>query len=167
MREYAVLAAYLYVCFAALLLFKATILGGVGMSYLPWGLAAVKALILGKFILLGQAFRLGDRHERRSIALAIVYKALLFLGLLIVLSLVEETVIALIHGEAVRASLAAHLGNQLPQALAMSFVMLLILIPYIAFREIDAALGDGTLGEFLFRRRIGPEITGTARKIRS
>lgn len=159
LREYTVLVVYLYVCFVALVLFKAAILVGVGMSYLPLGLAAVKALILGKFVLLGQAARLGDGHVRNSVALAIVYKALLFVGLLFVLSMAEDAVIALIHGEAVGASLAAHLGSKLPETLAKCLVMLLFLIPYIAFQEIDKALGEDTLGKLLFRRRTGPEPT--------
>lgn len=160
LREYAVVAVYFYVCFVALLLFKAAILDGVGMPYLPLGVAAVKALILGKFVLLGQAVRLGDRHEQHSVALAIIYKALLFAGLLIVLSIVEEAVMTLIHGEALGAGLAAHLGEKLPEMLATSLIMLLILIPYIAFKEIDRALGEDTLGKLLFRRRNTPTSAG-------
>jgi hypothetical protein len=160
LREYAILAAYLYACFGALILFKAAILGEVGVSFLPLGLAAVKALVLGKFILLGQAVHLGDRGERRSVASAIFIKALLFVGLLIVLSIVEEVVIALIYGEAVGAALAAHLGDKLPETLATSLLMLLILIPYIAVQELDRALGGDILGKLLFRRGTRSEIDG-------
>ena len=163
LREYAILAAYLYVCFGALIFFKAAILGGVGISFLPLGLAAVKALILGKFILLGKAVRLGDRGERRSVVSAIITKALLFAGLLIVLSILEEVVIALIHGEAVGAALAAHLGDKLPETLATSLLMLLILLPYIAFQELDRALGGDTLGKLFFRHRNSAAIDGTGR----
>jgi hypothetical protein len=53
LREYALLSAYLYVCFGALILYKMAILGEVGVSYTLAGLAAIKALILAKFILLG------------------------------------------------------------------------------------------------------------------
>lgn len=54
LRQYAVISAYLYVCFGALLLYKTAILNGQGISYAPYGIAAIKALILGKFILLGR-----------------------------------------------------------------------------------------------------------------
>lgn len=160
LRQYAVLVAYLYVCFVALFLFKAAILSEVGMSYFPLGVAAVKALILGKFVLLGQAARLGDRHERHIVALAIAYKALLFVGLLVVLTMVEETVVALIHGTAVSASMAAHLGSKFPETLATCLVMLLILIPYFGFREVERALGEDTLTRLLRGRLTAPEING-------
>ena len=63
--QYAIISAYLYVCFGALLFYKAAILNGAGISYAPYGTAAIKALILGKFILLGEAAGLGDRYEKR------------------------------------------------------------------------------------------------------
>lgn len=157
LREYLFLAAYLYVCFGALVLYKSAILAGVGVSYLPFGFAAVKALVLGKFMLLGQAARLGDGQQRQSIAVVIIYKAALFVGLLIAMSIVEEVVVALIHSEAVGASLAAHLGEKLPETLATCLLMLLVLIPYIAFQEIGKALGKEDLGRLLFRRRAGTE----------
>ena len=115
--EFALLSAYLYVCFGALILYKAAILQGEGISYLPFGLVAIKALILGKFILLGQAIRWGDRRGSHKRANDIAYKALLYLILLIVLSVVEEAVVAIIHGENIGPVLASHVGDKLPKRL--------------------------------------------------
>jgi hypothetical protein len=157
LREYAVLSAYLYVCFGAIILYKTAILGGAGISFTPFGLAAVKALILGKFILLGQAVRLGDRYDRRRIVYVIAYKALLYLLLLIVLSVLEEAVVGLIHGQTIAASLAEHLAGRLPQILATSLIMLLVLVPYLASNEVNAALGEGRLWALLFEHRAGPQ----------
>ena len=63
---------YLYVCFGAMLLYKMAILHAAGIDYAPYGLAAVKALILGKFMLLGRAARLGDRYQDRRVIHVIV-----------------------------------------------------------------------------------------------
>jgi len=54
LRRYALVSAYLYVCFGAILLYKSAILSEAGQHYLPFGVAAVKALILGKFVLIGR-----------------------------------------------------------------------------------------------------------------
>ena len=153
--EFVLLSAYLYVCFGALILYKMAILNGEGVGYLPFGLVAIKALILGKFVLLGQAVRLGDRHERNRIVYLIAYKGLLYLALLIVLSVVEEAVVAIIHGQKIAASLAEHVGGKLPETLAASLIMLLILIPYLASKELDVVLGEGRLWKMLFERRAG------------
>jgi hypothetical protein len=40
--------------------YKATILGSVGIQFAPFGLAAVKALILGKFILVMEDLKIGE-----------------------------------------------------------------------------------------------------------
>src|ERR1700730_17737656 len=58
--EYIVIAAYLYICFSALILYKATILRAHGIEYEAFGLALVTALILGKFILIANTFKFGE-----------------------------------------------------------------------------------------------------------
>ncbi|MEO9188929.1 MAG: hypothetical protein ABI224_02840 [Acetobacteraceae bacterium] len=153
--KYGLISAYLYVCFGALLLYKAVVLRGVGISYAPYGLAAIKALILAKFILLGHAARVGDRYSRRRLIHVILYKALLFLLLLVVLSVIEEVVVNVLHGGTVGASMTELEGSRLWQILSTSLIMLLILVPYIAFTELSVVLGEGRLRRLLFEHQGG------------
>lgn len=150
LHEYALLSLYLFVCFGALILYKVAILGEEGISYLPSGLAAIKALILAKFIMLGNMIRLGSRRAGGRIVYVIANKALLYLILLIVLSIIEEVIVGLVHGRSIAASLAEFGGDKLFQTLATSLIMLLILIPYVASRELNVALGEGRLWALLF-----------------
>ena len=64
LREFAVAALYLCVCFGALNLYREAILNAHGVSFSSYGWGAVNALSLAKFILIGQAFHIGDdtRH---------------------------------------------------------------------------------------------------------
>jgi hypothetical protein len=163
LREYALVSAYLYVCFGALLFYKMAILNGEGVSYTPYGTAAIKALILGKFILLGQAAGIGDRYERRRTIHVIAHKALLFLVMLFVLSAIEEVIVGIIHGRTVAASLTELLGGSLLQLLATCSIMLLILVPYLAFKELGDALGEGRLHQVLFASRAG-RLAGSQRE---
>jgi hypothetical protein len=55
LAEYLVIVAYLFVCFGSLLFYKSAILRNDGIEFAAFGLALVKALILGKFILVLQA----------------------------------------------------------------------------------------------------------------
>ena len=55
LHKYLAVSGYLYVCFVAIVLFKMAVLRDAGVAYLPLGLAAAKALILGKFVLIGEA----------------------------------------------------------------------------------------------------------------
>ena len=156
LREFAFIAAYLYVCFGALILYKTAILHGEGISYTPYGIAAVKALILGKFILVGHALKVGDRYENRRVIHVIALKSVLFLFMLIVLSVIEEAIVGLIHGRTITASLADVAGDSLLQILATCLIMLLILVPYLSYRELSEILGEGRLHQILFESREGP-----------
>jgi hypothetical protein len=155
LQQYALISAYLYVCFGAIILYKVAILHGEGISYAPYGLAAVKALLLGKFMLMGHAIRLGDRYEKRRFIHIVAYKALLFLVALLILSVIEEAAVGVVHGRTFAASLAEVAGATLPQILASCLIMLLILIPYLTFRELDAVLGEGRLRQILFEHHAG------------
>jgi hypothetical protein len=51
LREYLALSVYLWICFGALLILKSAILEARGVTYLPYGLAAIKALVSAKFLM--------------------------------------------------------------------------------------------------------------------
>ena len=156
LRQFALIFGYLYVCFGALIFYKAAILQGEGIGYAPYGLAAVKALVLAKFILVGHAVKIGDRYKRRRFIYVVVHKSLLFLVMLFVLTVIEEAVVGILHGQTIATSLADIAGGTLPLILATCLIMLLILVPYIAFRELGDVLGPGRLRQILFDYRVGP-----------
>jgi len=151
--NYLVVAFYLYVCFSAVLLYKAAVLHAEGINYAAVGVAAAKALILGKFMLIGDMMKVGRRRPPSRLALDIGLQSLAFLALLLLLTAVEELVVGLARGHGIADIVAETTGPRLPETLAASFLMLLILIPYIAFRTIDEELGAGTLKDLLITHR--------------
>lgn len=152
LREFLATSAYLYVCFAALLLYKTAILRGHGIDYTPYGLAAGKALLLAKFMLIGSELGIGTHSRGGTLLRATFYKSALFLLLLIGLSVVEEAIIGLIHRRTIGASLIELGRGRLETIMAMSLLLWLILIPYFAYKEVDMALGEGKLRQLLRRR---------------
>ena len=136
LRNYAVVAAYLYVCFGAILFYKMALLREEGVAFLPHGLAAIKALILGKFILIGEAVGVGEHVQSRSLVSAIATRTALFFLLLIVLSVVEELVVGKLHGHSLAEVIAEFRERSGLEMLATSILMLLVLIPLIAFKEL-------------------------------
>ncbi len=155
LQQYAIISAYLYICFGALIFYKTAILRGEGIDYAPYGLAAVKALVLGKFILMGHAARMGERYERRQFIHIVAYKSLLFLVMLLVLSVIEEAIVGVIHGRSFADSLTDIAGGTLLEIVASCVIMLLILIPYLTFRELNEVLGEGRLRQILLDYRTG------------
>jgi len=149
LRRYLVVSAYLYVCFAAILLYKSAILSSIGEHYLPLGLAAGKALILGKFVLLGEAAGVGTRIGARTLLQRIVSGSVLFLILLVLLTIVEEIIVGLVHGHSLGQAVAALAEHPWPETLASCFLMLLVLIPLVTVTEVSRALGPGAMRRLL------------------
>lgn len=165
--EYFVISAYLYICFFALVLYKSSILHSAGVEYTAFGVAIVKALVLGKFILILHALKIGERRHQATTALAnIAIKSLLFALLLFVLTIIEEVVVGYFHGRTNRETLNELFGGTSEAAFAIGLLLLLIMIPYFAFREIDDRIGEGGLLKFLKEPRSLAPLEGAAGQAR-
>lgn len=149
--EFAVIAAYLFICFTAILYLKATILKAQGIPFTPFGLAAVKALICAKFASVGHALHVGERFKNLPLIWPTLYRSLAFLVLLLILNALEEVVVGLMHGRAATDSLAEMGGGSLDQLFANSIVGLLILVPFFAFRVLGEAVGERNLVRVFFK----------------
>jgi hypothetical protein len=153
LRNYAIVASYLFVCFAVLMLFESTIPGSANAGAFSVATAAVKALVLGKFILIGEAVGVGSSARGSHLAGNIVRKSLQFLALLIVLTVLEELIVGKVHGRSFAATIAGDGQRSLLQMLAKCLLVLLILLPFIATRELSKALGPGVLKKLLLEAR--------------
>jgi hypothetical protein len=150
LKQYAVVSLYLYVCFGAILFYEAAALQADGIHYAPFGFAAVKSLILAKFMLIGHAMHAGERFEQRPLIYPVLYKSSVFLVMLTVLSVIEETISGIIHGRTLAGSLADIFGGTWMHIAATCLLMWLILVPYFAFRQTGEVLGSGRLYRMFF-----------------
>jgi hypothetical protein len=153
MVEYLAISSYLFVCFSSLLFYKSAILRNEGVEFTVFGLALVKALILGKFILVLQAIKIGERGDKPGILLFDILRvSFMFLILLVVLNAVEEIGMGLFHGRATREVLNEMAGGTLLEAIAVCILLLLVLIPYFSFRGLASRLGDGVIWKHFTER---------------
>jgi hypothetical protein len=154
LKELAIISAYLYITLGAVLMIKTVVLrteGGV--EFIPWGTAVVKALVLGKFVLLGNMVHVGGRDISGPLIWPTLRRAFAFLVLLVVLTIIEEVVVGLFHHQPIAASLGELFGARLLETLAGYLIMLLVLIPFFAFRVLSEALGEGRLERMFFVAR--------------
>jgi hypothetical protein len=145
LREFTVIAIYLFICFAALTNMKAAILHAQGVAFSPYGPAAIKALLLAKFISVGNALKLGRKFKNQGLIWLTLYKSLVFFALLLSLDALEEITVGLIHHRSIGQSILAIAGGTLDELVAASFVMLLILVPFFAFRTLGEVVGEDKL----------------------
>lgn len=152
-KEFLIIAGYLYVCFTALAYLKAAILQAEGIAFAPFGFAAIKALICAKFISIGHALHLGERYKNEALIWPTLHKSLAFLALVFVLTMLEEIIVGLMHHRSVAASIAEVGGGTLHQIIATSIIVLLILIPFFAFRSLGEVVGERNLVRVFFMPR--------------
>jgi hypothetical protein len=154
LREFAILATYLFVCFSALAGFKAAILSAEGISFSPWLFALIKALVCAKFLLVGRWFGLGDGFATKyPLIVSTLYRSMTFLLVLGVLTVIEEAIVGPLHGETLGASLGKIGGGTFAQFVATSIILLLVLVPFFAFRALGEIVGEKTLARLYFEPR--------------
>jgi hypothetical protein len=141
-KETLALALYLYICIGAVVLLKSAVLRDVGVDFTIWGIAAVKALLLAKFMLVGRELKLGQRFRDRPLIWPILYHALIFLIFLLVLTTIEEILVGAVHHRPLSQSLAHVVGPTVFEAAAICLVLFLILVPYSAFDCLQDVLGE-------------------------
>jgi hypothetical protein len=153
LTEFAIIAAYLYVFLAALIYLKAAILHAHDIPFTTFGFAAAKALICAKFVLIGRALHLGERFNALPLIWPTLYKSFVFLVLLLVLNAIEEVAVGFMHHRKVMDSLAEFGGGTLDQLAASCVIVLLILIPFFAFRSLGEVVGEHNLVRVFFLQR--------------
>ena len=153
LREFAIIATYLYVCFTALAFLKASILHDEGIQFAPWAFAAIKAVVSAKFILVGRALHLGEGFRNYPLIVTTLYRSITFVVFVTVLTIIEEMTVAYLHGRSVMDALSEMGGGMRDQRIATIFVLLLIFIPYFAFRALGDVIGDRVLVRLYFERR--------------
>lgn len=147
--NYAIVSAYLFVCFAVVLFYKSALLREQGIAFLPLGIAAVKALVIGKFILIGEAVGIGTRVGRGTLLRRMLIRIVLLFMLLVVLLVAEELVVGWAHGHSVADTMVELGGRPRQEMLANGLLLLLILVPLVAVREFSRTLGPSGLRRLL------------------
>jgi hypothetical protein len=103
--------------------------------------------------LIGRALHLGERFNALPLIWPTLYKSVVFLVLLLVLNALEEVIVGFMHHRKVVDSLAEFGGGTLAQLTASSIVVLLILIPFFAFRALGEVVGERNLVRVFFLQR--------------
>jgi hypothetical protein len=154
LREYFILATYLWICFSAVAYLKAAILEAHGIVFAPWFFAVIKALLSAKFMMLGRMLHVGEgRRSTQPLIVAVLRKSLALMVFLMVLTALEEVVVSLLHDRSAVSALTGFGGGTVDQLIATCFVLMLIFIPYFAFRALGEVLGERDLLRLFFQRR--------------
>lgn len=154
LKEYGVVSLYLYLYFVMLQLYKVSILKEYGIAYAPFGLAAIKALIIGKFVLVGQAVNIGHLSRGKALIWHLVHQVVMFVVFLLVLNSIEEVIVSLLHHRSLHDALAKLATESWQQVVASALLGGLALTPFFGYREIARAMGTENFRRMMFAKRL-------------
>jgi len=152
-KAFIVLTIYLYIAFAALVLFKTGVMREAGVELWPWGLPLIKALLVAKFMLIGRAFHAGERFGLKPLIWQTVYRSLVFVAVVMVLTVIEESIIGVIHHKPVLDAVMEIGGGNLFEFLATIVIVFLIFCPYFAFQALGEITGAKPLVALYLKQR--------------
>jgi len=153
LRRYAIISLYLFVCFGVILVYEASQSAAREVTLLTVGIALGKALVLGKFILIGEVLKPGTRINAPTLVHRVAWRSVGMLVVLVVFKILEELIIGLVHSRGISDLFTELASQSWLGLLGPVLLMLLILVPMIAAMELDRALGDGGLKGLLRERR--------------
>lgn len=157
LKIYLMYTAFLTLLFSAFISYDRILLGKISSFYLPYGYCFIRALIMAKVIMIGQALKLGERFPNAPLIVPVLYKTIVFCAFLFILHIVEEGLRGYIKGYNLQQTyqlFTAHLDVFFAQLAIMFFTFIL----FFSVLGISRVLGDGVLWKIFLHsaaRRFG------------
>lgn len=147
-KAFLLVALYLWVVFALLLLHKSVVLAEHNIvDVWSQGFALINALALGKIMVVARYFRLGELGGNKPLIYPTLFKAAVYALLLAVFKILEEAALGLYHGRSFGQSIADLAGGTWNGILSVTAIVFVLLIPFFAFGEVGRVLGEGKLAQ--------------------
>jgi hypothetical protein len=154
-KKLAVIVGYLSMLFVLLELHRLAILrelNPTAPAAYRVGFALINALVLGKIILIADAFHFGDSFKDKALVWAILFKSAVFSVLLTCCDILEKVLIGVFHHRSIGQS-ASELGGGVEGFVLLMIMAFMVLIPFFAIMETARVIGEHELFSLIFKRR--------------
>jgi hypothetical protein len=154
MKDFMVVALYLWVVFGLLLMFKSMVLAEQHIPFAYHGFAIINALALAKVMLTAKDLHLGERFNNAPLIYPTLAKSGLFSVVLACFKILEDAAIGMYHGQTFPQSISDLGGGTWKALLTLTLLLFVILIPFVGYGELQRTLGKGRLEQIFFHQRI-------------
>lgn len=113
----------------------------------------IEAAILAKIIMIGEAMSVGQRLRSWPLIIPTIYRTFVFSLLVVVFSLAEHVVGALIHGKTVASGFAEVAAKDPHELLAWYVLIIAVFLPFFTIKEIEQVFGRDKVRELFFGLR--------------
>jgi hypothetical protein len=155
MIDYGINVIYLTLVFSSFFVYQRLLLASHDITYMNYGMAVIEALILGKVIMIGGVFHLGQGLENKPLIFPTLYKTVAFTVLVAIFKVIEYGIKGLWHDVGFMGGLAGFSEKGWDVVLANSLVVVVAFIPFFAMKELGRVLGGNEVRKLFFQRRSG------------
>ena len=152
-KEFYLIALYLWVVFGLFVLYKSEILAEEHISFAFHGFALINALALAKVVLVARELHLGERFDDAPLIYPTIFKSALFTILLACCKILEDAAVGHFHGQSFLESISDLGGGTWKGIATLTFLLFVLLIPFFGIGELERVLGAGKLTQLFFRKR--------------
>ena len=131
MKEFFIIALYLWLIFGLFILYKSVILAEYHISFVYHGFAFINALALGKVMLVAKDLHLGEQFNNAPLIYPTLLKSAVFTVVLACFKILEDTAVGPYHGKSFGDSIADLGGGTLQAILTLTLLLFVILIPLV------------------------------------
>src|SRR5215475_3351790 len=151
LQELSITIIYLWVLLSVFVLHRKIILSSYNISYsAQYGFPLINALILAKFMWLGEVLHVGKMAAGKALLYSTPWKSAVFTVLLILCHLLEETLRRLWHGQSFTESISETIAH--PRDLFVSGVLVFVVLnPFFFAKGLIEILGKDEIKRLLLR----------------
>ena len=144
---------FLYLAFflVAFAWYRRLVLAEYDITYLGYGIPLVEAAVLAKVIMIGDLVPMGRGFQRQPLIIPTVFRSVLFSFYVLIFSLVEHTLIGLLHGKGWLAGVLEMESKGRYELLAQCVIIFGAFVPFFAFKELEKVLGKDRLRSLFWR----------------
>ena len=158
LKEFLVIALYLWVVFGLLVVFKSAVLAEHNIPFAYHGFAIINALALAKVMLTARDLHLGERFDEAPLIYPTFLKSAVYTLVLACFKILEEAAVGLYHAKSFQQSISDLGGGTLNGILILTLLLFAMLVPFVGYGELQRVLGEGKLEQIFFRPR--PPLPG-------
>jgi hypothetical protein len=153
LKLFAIVFAFLAFMFSAFLTYRRLVSSEAGITYLHYGAGLIKAAVIAKIILLGQALKVGKRIETRPLIVVVFAKSVLYGLLVAVFDVLERVIEGLVRGYDWQAIANLMVMKGSAEILAGALMVIVSFIPFFALWETGRSLGADKLSDMFLHKR--------------
>jgi hypothetical protein len=152
-REYLINVIYLTLFFSAVIFYRRLVLAQHGIVVEDYFLGIVKALVIGKVIMIGAFLRISRKYENKPLIIPTLYKSFLFTLWVMIFDMIEIYIKAFIQTPGFTEAFQGLKHHINPAWFGAAVVICISFLPFFAMKELSRVMGKDKFRGLFFKSR--------------